>query len=836
MSEFYTNVQVSKNNILYSGYQNGKRKRFKKEYYPTIYVSTNKPNCKFKALDSTPVESLQPGTIRETRDFIKENSNVSNFKIYGQFQANYCYIDDNFKDDILFESDLIKIGYIDIEVDSKDGFAAPDSPWQPVTAITIKSNGICHVFGCKEYINNRSDVHFYLCDDEKDLLTRFLYLWKKLDLDIISGWNIQFFDIPYLINRCTSVLPSGMVQLLSPWKEFTSRSAIVHGREQEAINIVGISILDYMEMYKKFNQNQQESYKLDYIANAELGEGKLSYAPYNSLAELYEKDFQKYIEYNIKDTELIERFEKKMKFINMALTLAYHAKVNYNDVFSQVRMWDTMIRNYLLKRNVIIPNKIEGDKNAQYVGAYVKDPIIGMHDWIVSFDLASLYPHLIMQFNVSPETLTPYYMEATIDGLVDKTFDTAKLQEMNLCLAANGHTFRRDVRGFLPEMMEFLYVKRSDFKKEMMVLKKSLSGIKDENEKTKVEDEIKRLDSKQNAFKVMLNSAYGALGNSFFRHYDVRQAEAVTKSGQLVIRWIENKINLYLNGLLKTNNENYIIAGDTDSIYITLDQLVKKVVSKEDQLDKTKVVNFIDRVCEEKLQPYINTCYQELADYVNAYDQKMTMKREIIADRGIWTAKKRYILNVYDNEGVRKAEPEIKIMGLEAIKSSTPHACRTQLKDAMKIVLQQTEEDIIEYVDEFRKKFSTLPLDEIAFPRGVNGIEKYHSKSDIHTKGTPIHVRGALVYNHLINEHKIDTIYEKIKNGDKLKFIYLFEPNTAKSNVIAILNELPKELNLEKYIDYETQFNKAFLEPLKIILNSIGWKAERISSLEGFFN
>ena len=368
--------------------------------------------------------------------------------------------------------------------------------------------------------------------------------------------------------------------------------------------------------------------------------------------------------------------------------------------------------------------------------------------------------------------------------------------------------------------------------------------------KKQLEKDISKYKNLQLAKKVQLNSAYGALGNQYFRFFDVRMAESITLSGQLSIRWIEARMNEYLNKLLKTEGEDYVIASDTDSLYITFDRLVKQVFAKGDgvqDLDTDKVVKFLDNVAQKKIEPFIDQSYQDLADLMNAYEQKMFMKREAIADKGIWTAKKRYILNVYDNEGVRYTDPKLKMMGIETVKSSTPASCREALKKALRIIMNENEQAVQSYIADFREEFKTLPFEDVAFPRGVTDLTKYQTDGKFWNdftnsgrnlefmKSTPIHVRGSLLYNHLLKQHKLEKRYESIKDGEKIKFCYLRTPNPIRQNVLSILSSLPKEFGLEDYIDYDTQFDKAFLEPLSAILNVVGWDTEKKASLEAFF-
>jgi len=395
----------------------------------------------------------------------------------------------------------------------------------------------------------------------------------------------------------------------------------------------------------------------------------------------------------------------------------------------------------------------------------------------------------------------------------------------------NGAMFRKDVRGFLPQLMEKMYGDRVVFKKKMLAAKQQY-----EKTPTKaLEKEIARCNNIQMARKIQLNSAYGAIGNQYFRYYKLANAEAITLSGQVSIRWIENKTNQYLNTLLKTEDVDYVIASDTDSIYINFGPLVDKFFSAKSG-DKAAIVGILDKICQEKLEPFIESSYEKLASYVNAYDQKMQMKRENIADRGIWTAKKRYILNVWNSEGVQYTEPKLKMMGIEAVKSSTPAPCRRMIKEALQLMMSGTEEDVIDFIDKSRAEFKSLPPEQISFPRSVSDVTKYKGSSTIYIKGTPIHVRGALLYNYYLKEKKLTNKYSLIQNGEKIKFCYLKKPNPMHENVISFIQDFPKELDIDKYLDYDLQFEKSFLEPLKIILDSIGWSVEKTINLELFFS
>ena len=830
--KFYTHFSKLSNQILVRGYNNGKRFNDKVEYNPTLYLSAGTKDAEYRTLDGQSVAPVSQGTMRDATEFMKRYEDVDNFKVYGSTNFPYVYINEAYPGKIDYDPQQIKIANIDIEVGSENGFPEPASASEPITAITFKIAEHFYVFGCGDYETNRDDVTYMKCHDENNLIMRFLEMWEQTSPDIVTGWNIQFFDIPYLNNRITKLMGESTAKRLSPFRRIGERTTTIHNKQQTAFDLVGIAILDYIELYKKFTYSQQESFSLNHIAYLELGEKKLDYSEVESLHQLYKTNFQKFIEYNIHDVELVDRIDAKMQLIDMALALAYDAKVNYTDVFTQVRMWDTLIHNELIEQKIVVPQNVRTPKDEQYAGAYVKDPIVGMHEWVVSFDLNSLYPHLIMQYNVSPETIIEgRHTSISIDNLLNNEYQA----QGEYCMAANGHYFKRDKQGFLPAMMQRMYDDRSLYKKKMIEAQKAYEKETNKERKREITNQISKYKNLQLAKKVQLNSAYGALGNQYFRFFDIRQAEAITLSGQLAIRWIEKKLNSYINKLLKTKDIDYVIASDTDSVYVNLGPLVHMVYGQKSETKVETIVDFVNKACIEKFEPFIDKSYQELADYMNAFDQKMQMKREVIANKGIWTAKKRYILNVYDSEGVRFAEPKLKMMGIEAVKSSTPMSCRDKIKESLKIVMNGNEQDFQLFVEAFKQEFKTLSFEDIAFPRGVSDLSKYVSSSELYSKGTPMHVRGAIMFNAFLKKYKLTKKYQLIQDGDKTKFCYMKVPNPVQENVFSILTVLPKEFNLEKYIDYDTQFDKAYLDPLKTIVNTIGWRTERVSSLENFF-
>jgi len=827
---FYTSVEQAGNRLLVRGYENGNRYNVRVPFNPTMYLPT-KNYSEWRTLEGECVEPHKFGSIAEARDFVRQYKEVEDFQIYGNSRFLYQYIaEQHTEDQIKFDSSKIRVFTIDIETAAENGFPDIESADQEILAISIKDSftGRITVFGARAFDNTDPMVDYMHFKSEDAMLSAFLSYWQENYPDVITGWNVQLFDMPYIHNRIDRVLGDKFVKLLSPWRLVSRREIFIKGRKQFAIDTLGISCLDYLELYRKFTYTNQESYRLDHICNVELNEKKLDHSEYDTFKEFYENDWQKFIEYNIHDVRLVDKLDDKMKLIELAYTMAYDAKVNYEDVFSQVRMWDNYIYVELLKRNIAIPPKTQNDKTKKYAGAYVKEPKPGFYDWVVNFDLNSLYPHLIMQYNISPETLREIrHPNASVEGILNKEVEI----DGEFAVCANGAQYSKDKHGFLPLMMQKMYDSRVIFKKKMIEAKKQY----EKTPTVELTKEIARCNNIQMAKKISLNSAYGAIGNEHFRYYRLANAEAITLSGQVSIRWIENKMNGYLNKLLSTDNVDYVIASDTDSIYLNLGPVVTKFFGNKSD-DKVRIVELLDKVCKDKLEPFIDASYQELATYVSAYDQKMIMKRENIADRGIWTAKKRYILNVWDSEGVRYKEPKMKIMGLETARSSTPQYFRDKLYAAFQIIIGKTNDELISFINDIRAETRERHYSDIAFPRGVNNLEKYRHPIEIYQKGTPIAVRGALLYNHYVKKYKVQHKHQLIQEGEKIKFMYLKTPNPFHENCISFFGELPKEFGIEKYVDYQTQFEKSFLEPLKNVLQCIGWTHEKTITISSFFS
>jgi len=841
--DFYTNVIQRGNSLLVRGVEGGQRVSKRVNYRPTLFNKVHE-HTGYKTLDGQDVLPRKFDSIKEAKAWAEQRENQK--ILFGNTQYPYCYISDEYPDDVPWDKDQILIVTIDIEVECENGFPNPQDAAEPLLSITMKNhqNKKIVVWGLHEFQNSREDVDYRLCRDEDDLLIKFLDEWRMIYPDIITGWNTEFFDIPYICNRIKNLFGEDFMHKLSPWNNVFAKEVYQMGRKHQVYSIQGVSALDFFDLYRKFTYTNQERYTLDHIAFVELGERKDG-NPFETFKEWYQKDYQSFIEYNIQDVEIVDKLEDKMRLIELCLTMAYDGKVNFTDVLGQVRYWDNVIYNHLRKKNIVIPQKKDNEKIEKFEGAYVKDPQVGMHKWVMSFDLNSLYPHLIMQYNISPETLVPdcEVKEGMVGGILDEKIRN----DSEYCMTPNGAFFRKDVKGFLPEIMENVYNDRVKYKKLMLEAKQEYEDTGD----PALLKKISRYDNIQMAKKISLNSAYGAIGNNYFRYFDLLVATAITTSGQLSIRWVEKSFNIYLNRILKTTGVDYVIASDTDSVYVTFESLVAKKFKSGEQT--SKIVNFLDAFAKEELEPFIDKSYEALAKRMNAYDQKMQMAREAIASTGIWTAKKRYILNVWDMEGVRFKEPYLKIMGIEAVKSSTPAPCREKIKQALKIIINGDEKELNAFIKDFREEFMNLPAEDIAYPRSCNGVEKYTATSNstmdlmsgesveygFFKKGAPIHTKGAILMNYLVNKNGLSAKYPYIQEGDKVKFIALKEPNKYQSSSLSFMTSFPTEFGMEELIDRPQQFEKSFIEPLRFITDKIQWGIDggdgRQGTLEDFF-
>jgi len=827
---FYTYARHYGNKILYRGIStSGKRQTARHDFQPTLFVPSDKPSI-YKSMFGESVSPIKFESNTEAKEFIQSYSDVSNYPIYGQSDWNYQYLTEKFPDEVDWDQSKIKLISIDIETTVDNGFPDVNNPLEQVTLITIQDAVTKKIitWGCGEYTPTEHTAHLNVdyrwCENEKALFTSFLNWWAMDPPDVVTGWNIQLFDIPYLVSRTDKLFGDDMKKAFSPFNLVKKHVVKLGAREFLRYELWGVAQLDYLDLYKKFTYVTRESYKLDHITEVELGHKKLE-NPHDSFREFYEKDWNLFVEYNIIDTVLVDELEDKLKLIELCFTMAYDGKMNYSDVSSPVKTWDCLLYNHLWQQNVVFGQK-ESKQSRSIAGAYVQEPVPGQYEWVESFDATSLYPSIIMQYNMSPETLVPGEVyDVTVDGMLEKKYSF----DGKYAVASNGQCFSRDKLGYMPEIVQKFFDDRQRYKKLMKESEQLLEDTKD----PKYKNEIAKYNNFQMARKIQLNSLYGAMANEYFRFFDTRIAEGITLSGQVIIRETAIALDEYVNEVCGTKGETYSFYSDTDSCYITLKAVVDKFFADK---DTNKLVDILDKIGTDQIEPCISRAMDKLVDYTHAYEKKIFFKREAIADKAIWIAKKRYAMNVYDNEGTRYQVPQLKVMGLEIVRSSTPAPVRASLKEAVRLTLTTDEKTLQKFIEKTQKEFKSMSPEEIAFPRGCNNIGKYTCDTDIYAKGCPIHVRGSLLYNHYLDVNNISHKYEKIQEGDKVKFLYLKEPNTMRENCISFNSKIPAEFNVHRYVDYDVMFQKAFLDPMDTIVKSLGWETEETHTLEDLFS
>jgi DNA polymerase elongation subunit (family B) len=845
MSAFYTSVERYGSTILWRGYENGLQFSRKVKFKPSLFIPTKDDDTEYTSLiGDRPVKEKKFDNMNDAKEFVERYDQVTGFDVYGNVNYVTQFIQKKYPEEPKFDMSLINILSFDIEVDVAESFPDMEVCDNEITSISIKSSksDTYHLLAVKDYDKCKTisgvdpdDIMFMKFKDEIGMLVRFVEIWKSNYPDIVTGWNVEYFDIWYIINRIIKLLGEDKTKQLSPWGLAPrKKTRKIFNRDQSTFSISGIAIIDYMDAFKKFGYKYgpQESYKLDHIANVVLGEKKIDYSEYGSLTELYRQNPQLYLDYSLKDTVLIQRMEDESALLSLVLTVAYSGGVNYNDAFGTVGIWESILFRRLMKSKKVPPVKSgSGGDLGDLVGGYVKDPRIGLHDWTISFDLDSLYPHLMLQYNMSPETyMRDNRIQVDADMVLEGRYQN---DDPSYSVAANGVCFSNEKLGIIPGIISELYAERKEIKKEMLRQEQLEEDETDPKERLKIKKQIVQLHNRQMAIKISMNSLYGATANRYFLYYISEMAEAITTSGQLSVRYGAQSINKYLNRVLKSDDVDYITYIDTDSNYVNMSPLVEAVFGTKD-VDLKKAEAFLSKVAVEKIQPELEKGYNELAGMMGAYRNAMSMKLEKITNRTIFLGKKRYLMNTLSSEGVHYETPKISMTGVEAIRSSTPQLCRDEMKKMFVTILGGTEKEVQKRIAEFKESFFEMTADQIGKTSGTDDIGKF-VEGEGYKKGCPIHVRGSILFNNALKDFNLERSYEPIKSGDKVKFVYMKLPNPIRENVISFPGTLPKELKLEDYIDYEVQFEKVFLKPMKSILDAVNWNHEEIGTLEDFF-
>ncbi|NBO22629.1 DNA polymerase, partial [bacterium] len=793
--QFYTACALKGNRILVRGYKNGKRFTDTVAFKPSLFVRTS-TESKYKTLSGVSVKKAKFETLYECREFLDQYRELEDCPIYGNTDFITQYLMETYKDEVVYDLSQIKVAFLDLECESENGFPDLENPNERINLITLRIDGINYVISLHPVV--LPDCKVYVEDTEKDLIARIFEILQKEDVDVLTGWNIRLFDIPYIMGRAKLFFDEKELMAFMPFNMFKERMIKIGQRDYKIFDLLGYTTLDYLDLYKKFSGSNQESYALNFIARVELDEQKLDYSEYSSMREFYTQNFQRFAEYNVQDALLVEKLDNKLKLLDLAISIAYEAKITFDIVFFATRIWETICCDHLLKQNIVPPLKTKYAKDDQFIGAFVKEVEPGLYKNIVSFDATSLYPSIIMGWNISPETCVENKVCFSAENFLPSTESSDSQRETiaqaiedaetaDTALACNGSTFMRSKRGFIPLLIETTFNQRQEAKKKMIELEREYETTKNKS----LLPQIAALKVRQSVKKILANSLYGCLGNPAFTYSSPALATAVTVTGQVIIRRAELGINAYLNTILQNSQKkDYVIAVDTDSVYLHLDDLVN-------QTNPSNNTEFIDKVCVEMIQPQLNKLMDNLSYELGCTNNKIAFKREAIATVGMFVAKKRYALLVNDLEGVRFADPKLKIMGMETVRSSTPMIVRNKLKECIKIILTKTPEELRNYVNEFKKEFMTLPLVEIASPRKVSGMDKYRDRNAIYKLGTPIATKAALLYNAYLKKLNLEKKYMTIKEDDKIKFVFIKIPNPygkgGRDAVIAFSSTPPEE-------------------------------------------
>lgn len=766
------------------------------------------------------------------------------------------------------EKPELDIQFLDIEVHSEKGFPNPESADHPITVITVwstKSNRF-YIFAEKEFDTKFLDdnnISYWkgVFETEEDLLLKFITFIRKKHPDIISGFNSNFFDIPYIINRSIKLLGERKTFNMSPMKMIKRKKRKQRfGKEVETYEIAGINCIDYLDLYKKYSPGERESYKLDYIAKYEIGEQKIEYE--GSLKDLYHKDWQKYIEYNVQDVNLLIELDNKLQFMDMMIGICYNCRIPFDQFHVTTKVLDGAFISRLMEDNVVLPDVTGSDKDTPYAGAFVMDPVVGVHDWEVSFDATSLYPSIMMEHNISPETkigkVEHYEAKIIMDiledkdvSLSDRNYDTfngetceeiaKNIKENKWSIASNGTIYRHDFKGVIPRFVEEWFSKRQKHKK-----------LKSEAEKKEDEIQIKIQDALQLNYKILINSVYGYLGTEWSRLYDPDNALAVTATGQEIIKKCKDSIDYYfsekwenskIGKKLKATNCNDVVCYlDTDSNYVSVGKILNSFNYNYNDKDTKTVENFIEKNIIPLINKIIEKSMEQLAcKRMNCPENKIFFKREMIARRGIHLAKKRYVAWVLNMEGTpvkEGSEHELEVKGIEIVRSSTPEIVRKYLKSVvLKIIKTLDRDKVYKEIKDIYEEFMDSKPEFISKNSTANNIEKYTGRDKMPIKGCPQHVKGAILYNKMIDDLKLNDSYEKIHEGEKVKVAYVIPQDHFRSNCISFKDKIPTEIKLTEFIDYDTMWEKVFMKPLDQFYKLLNWSIPDCSTedIEDFF-
>lgn len=813
---FYTNLAYHENDIYIKGYkEDGTPFKGKKPFRPYCFIKSAGDYITFDG--SSPLSKKTFDSIEEMKQYTSTQKTTGKYpevfglgvdgKYINKSELVYTFIADTFQDDIEFDINSIVVLDVDIETTS---LSAQTGEVLSISCSVLKHGKLTYkTWGLNFYTGDKV-LNYERCDDEQEMLKKFCRFVRESNADVITGWNLERFDTPYICDRISENYNPEWLKWLSPFDlmpkklhKTTKNRKTGQDEEYDIWKIDGLSCLDSMKLYAKYD-TYNGSLSLDNIGEREIGEKKVDYSEYGSLANLYKKNFNLFLEYNQNDVILTNKIIDKTRHIELAITISYLAKINYEDSFSPILTWDNLIFGYLYNKGIIVPRRKENKKDKQNIGGAVRDAKIGLFNNIITTDALSLYPSIIVSLNISPETFKGK----------PKSISEIELKRKNYSLASNGCLFDNNKQGVLSFLVGNIFDKRVEYKTQMKV----------EKNKGGNEDLIKQLDIFQYALKILINSAYGVFSSVHFRYFSIDLAEAITVTGQKIIGLTNDSVNQYLNDYLGTTGKDYIVFSDTDSSAFTIDG----IVTKESPDDITE---FMDLFYKNNIGTFLTGIISKFVEEHNFYNNAIFFKREKIILKMVVLAKKKYFGYCTDNEGFRYPEPKMFFTGVEVVKSSTPKVVKEPLIHCMDLVLSGDEAELQDYILGYKEEYKSFKPEDISFPKGVNNIKEYIIEGGF-KKGTPIQVRASIMYNQLVNGLNIGDKYELINNSDKIHFIYLKLPNPIFGNVIGFKTLLPKEFKLNEYVDYNIMYEKTFLKPLVTILDAVGWSVKKKQTLD----
>lgn len=800
-------------------------------FFPFLYTEGDKHSDALSVF-KTPLKKHTFKNSYERNQYVK---NTGNTRLFGNLSCEHQFLLESFKqsvDDKDFSKFPLKVYYFDIETYSPNEFPKPELAKDPVILITVYNSLTEEYFSWgveKEYKAKKDNVHYYCCQNEREMFERFMNFWKADPPDIFAGWNSEKFDIPYIINRATKLLGTGFIQQLSPVNKIYYKPLMdQYGRDSGRWVIYGLSCMDYMEIYKAYSKGEKESYSLNYIGEYELKEGKLAINATN-LSTLAETDWENFVDYNIQDVELLVKLEKKLNYLKIVRLLAYKGCTNFESALGKIAIVTGAMYLQADKQGYVIPTFKHDVIRDTLAGGFVRPPERGLKKSIVSFDVNSLYPNTIITLNISSETkmgkivtgefgvddkLTLRLVNGKIYDLTDKQF-RAFIKKENMSVSKAGVLYSQKYKGVCPNLIDKLYKERVQAQQQMHKLGSITCKTQEE------QGAIEYLDTLQYTIKILLNSIYGTFANKHSAFMDIDNASSITLTGQAVAKNGARILDEFTQGKYKTEG-TCLIGGDTDSCYITIQPILDKLgIPLAEDLKVTpkvhKIVNEITEVVNREINIWAK---QEL----NSIDPRFEFKREVIADVGTFLQKKRYIIRILDKEG--KAVPGVfKYVGVEIARSTMPKKVKELVKNVLETALIKHDAKITNAIyREVYDLFKSLPLPEIAFRSSIQNYDKYAENVTLErfAKGTPCHVKASIAYNLLLEKLKLTGKYEKIQSGQKVKYFYT-TANPYNLDVIAFSSDYPKEFD-KLGINYDKMFAKIVAPPIERLYEALDWR------------